>query len=426
MFDTGYLRSVLAAVQAIQEATDDTDRIDRITLIEQLKSALSAVQAAETAAFVASKRAEHAAAGRKNDEIGRGIAHSIALARRISPHRASRYVGLAVTMSEELPGTFAALRAGRTSEWRAMVVARETLFLSREHRAVADQQLAPQLEGWGDRQVEAESRRVAYRLDPAGFIKRTRGAERDRRVTLRPAPDTMARLTAFLPVAQGVAVHTALSRHADSLIATGDGRGRGQIMSDTLVERVTGQAAADSVDVEVNVLITDAALLGGAVPAVGSGAAEVALDEPAILVGYGPIPAASARELIFGANAGQTWIRRIFRDPDTGQLAAMDSRRRLFSPSQRHLLTLRDQICRTPWCDAPIRHIDHVVPWENGGETTPDNGQGYCAACNYAKQAPGWATKQTDQAGEIEIRTPTGHSHRHTPPDPPGSRYRSG
>ena len=146
-----------------------------------------------------------------------------------------------------LPEAFALLRAGRITEWRATLVARETVFLSREHRAAVDAELAPLLGSWGDRQVDAEARRAAYRLDPHGFLARVRGAEKDRRVTLRPAPDAMARLTALLPVAQGVAAYTALCRAADSTTAGGDARGRGQIMADTLVERVTGQASADAV-----------------------------------------------------------------------------------------------------------------------------------------------------------------------------------
>jgi hypothetical protein len=42
----------------------------------------------------------------------------------------------------------------------------------------------------------------------------------------------MTYLTALLPVSAGVAVHAALSRHADSLRSAGDNRSRGQIMTD--------------------------------------------------------------------------------------------------------------------------------------------------------------------------------------------------
>lgn len=54
----------------------------------------------------------------------------------------------------------------------------------------------------------------------------------------------MTYLTALLPVVQGVAVWATLSAVADSLRSQGDERRRGQIMADTLVERVTGRQAA--------------------------------------------------------------------------------------------------------------------------------------------------------------------------------------
>ena len=73
------------------------------------------------------------------------------------------------------------------------------------------------LAGLGDRGTEAAARRIAYRLDPAGFTARAARAAVERRVSLRPAPDTMTFLTGLLPVAQGVAVHAALARAADTL-----------------------------------------------------------------------------------------------------------------------------------------------------------------------------------------------------------------
>lgn len=51
------------------------------------------------------------------------------------------------------------------------------------------------------------------------------------------------------------------------------------------------------------------------------------------------------------------------------------------------------------------------------------NGQGYCQACNNAKQAPGWlmypvATR--DGPHQVSITTPTGHHYSSRAPDPPG------
>ena len=75
---------------------------------------------------------------------------------------------------------------------------------------------------------------MAYRLNPHGYLARIAQAEADRRVTLRPAPDTMSQLGALLPVAQGVAVYKTLNIEADAGRAAGDERSRGQIMSHRL------------------------------------------------------------------------------------------------------------------------------------------------------------------------------------------------
>jgi hypothetical protein len=87
------------------------------------------------------------------------------------------------------------------------------------------------------------------------------------------------------------------------------------------------------------------------------------------------------------------------------------------------LIELRDQTCRTPWCDAPIRHHDHAVPVAEGGETSRDNGQGLCEACNYAKEAVGWRARPSPgDRHTVEITTPSGRTHRSTAPPQPRLR----
>jgi HNH endonuclease len=101
----------------------------------------------------------------------------------------------------------------------------------------------------------------------------------------------------------------------------------------------------------------------------------------------------------------------------------MDSKARAFPRLLAVFLGLRDQgTCRTPWCDAPIRHGDHVVPVERGGQTSGPNGQGLCAACNHAKQAPGWTARpRPGPRHTIATTTPTGHTYWSTAPAPPGT-----
>ncbi len=234
----------------------------------------------------------------------------------------------------------------------------------------------------------------------------------------------MCHLTALLPVAAGVAVYKALTGHADTLRAAGDPRGRGQLMADALVERTTGTPGGIS-GVEIQLVMTDRTLFQ-------------ADSEPARLPGYGTVPAGWARTLINGTKAQQhvrrrfpghvvhrtrrrgppdrtvgqpggppgpggtagsaddpafrLWLRRLYTHPGTGELVGMDSRARLFPPGLRRFIQARDDTCRTPYCDAPIRHLDHIVPWHTGGPTTTDNGAGLCEACNHTKETPGWST----------------------------------
>ena len=393
----------LAAVSG--DGVDEAGLIDHLTALEELKGAVAAAQARVTVALVNARTRHEAANGVPANRRGQGLASEIALAKRQSPHRGARDLGLAKALVHEMPRTLAALTRGEISEWRATLVARETAVLSRAHRSQVDEELAPRLPGMGDRAAAGEARRIGYRLDPDSAIRRTRGANADRYVSIRPAPDTMSYLTGFLPVAQGVACKAALMRHADSLHAKGDTRSRGQIMADTMVERLTGQAAAGAGAVEVQLLMTDSSLLGGA-------------DSPARVDGYGPIPASLARDIV--RHADRAWLRRLFRRPDDGSLVAMDSRSRVFDGELRRFLIARDEVCRTPWCDAPVRHVDHIARAADGGETSADNGQGLCEACNYAKEAPGWKARRTGSLRhQVRLETPTGHSYLSTPPDLP-------
>ena len=242
-------------------------------------------------------------------------------------------------------------------------------------------------------------------------MARSAKAVEERRVTIRPAPDTMTVVSALLPAAQGVAAFAALTRDADTRRAAGDGRTRGQVMADTLVERLTGQTTADQTPVEVQLVMTDATLLAGD-------------HTPARLAGYGPIPAAVARSLIRGLDAStKAWARRLLTDSCTGLLTAIDPARRLFDGVLRRAVVIRDEYCRTPWCGAPIRHLDHPVPVQHGGETSAANGQGLCEACNYTKQGFGWHSRPAPGGTgcSIDITTPTGHTYTSRPPPLPGA-----
>ena len=87
----------------------------------------------------------------------------------------------------------------------------------------------------------------------------------------------------------------------------------------------------------------------------------------------------------------------------------------------RQFLIARDQTCRTPYCDAPIRHIDHVISRQHDGQTEISNGQGKCERCNYTKESPGWASSADPDTSTVTVTTPTGHAYSSQPPPPPQS-----
>ncbi|MBG6224078.1 hypothetical protein IWX63_000633 [Arthrobacter sp. CAN_A2] len=461
--------------------------IDEVRDLEELKSMLAARQARDAVAFDLDQRRSQAAAGVPVAEQGKGVAAQIALARRESPARGGRLLGMARALVTEMPHTQAALEAGLLNEWRATLLVRETGCLSAADRCAVDEELAPDtgtFEGAGDQQIAAAARAAAYRRDPRSVTQRASHAASERHVSLRPAPDTMTYLTALLPVAEGVAVHAELSRHADACRAEGDQRSRGQLMADALVERTTGTPGGFS-RVEVQLIMTDRTLLQGD-------------SEPARLPGYGIVPAGWARDLLAqkpttpaagpagrstgpafqrssvrsalqpgtqpGGQAGgqdrgddaehasppasdpligqaagsasgnasdpstrqgfEVWLRRLYTAPGSGELVAVDSRARLFTPGQRRFIQARDHLCRTPYCDAPIRHYDHINPWHTNGPTNLTNGAGLCEACNHTKELPGWkATVHPDPGARhaLELHTPTGHIYHSTAPPLPGN-----
>jgi hypothetical protein len=335
---------VSAARPTIESMFEDEGAlIARIAELEVAKSAAAAAQARSAVELDALRRSREADAGVPGAQRGRGVASEIALARRDSPARGGRHLGFAKALVHEMPHTLAALETGRLSEWRATLIVRESACLEVDHRRALDAELcadASKLDGMGDARVAAAARAIAYRLNAQAVVDRAAKAEEERTVTIRPAPDTMTYVTALLPVSQGVSVYAALKRAADT---TFDDRTRGQAMADTLVERVTGRPAEVAQPIAVNLVISDETLLGH--------------DHTAALVdGYGPIPAAVARHLVRGAvvdDRSRATLRRLYRHPGSGALVAMESRARCFPKGLATFIGLRDQRCRTPYCDAP-------------------------------------------------------------------------
>ena len=415
------------------EGISEARRVDRVAALERLRGSVAAVQAAEIVQLARARVEREFAADRHPRDIGRGLAEEIGLACRLSPSTAARRLSSARALWFDLPATSTALAEGRVSEPVAEAVVTETRHLDATTRRGVDDRLADAgLDALGLKEAAALARRCAYDADREAYVARGRHERSHRRVGLRSAPDTMSVLSGYVPVEQGVACLAALRRHTDSVIATrtasangtaNDERTRDQIMADTLVERLTGQATATDVNVEVQIIIpldalTDPEPGQPAEPAertTGRGAGT------ATLTGAGPLPAALARALVDASGGTKRW-RFLLASP-AGHLVGI-SRRRRFTGLLADLIAARDQTCRTPYCDAPARHLDHIHRYADGGPTSAANGRDQCARHNLVNEQPGWHATLVhdgliDQPHTVQTTTPTGHTYQSRAPDPP-------
>ena len=136
-------------------------------------------------------------------------------------------------------------------------------------------------------------------------------------------------------------------------------------------------------------------------------------DNPGHVPGYGPVPAAIARELAANAPA---WRR--FLTDTTGVL--LDAGADSYRPSERlrEHVAARDWTCTFPGCgrsacDADLDHIDNY----DGTNTLPSNLHPLCRTHHRVKTHTDW-TPQRRPDGTTEWTAPTGHTYQSTPETP--------
>ena len=136
-------------------------------------------------------------------------------------------------------------------------------------------------------------------------------------------------------------------------------------------------------------------------------------DNPGHVPGYGPVPAAIARELAANAPA---WRR--FLTDTTGVL--LDAGANTYRPSERlrEHVAARDWTCTFPGCgrsacDADLDHIDNY----DGNNTLPSNLHPLCRTHHRVKTHTDW-TPQRRPDGTTAWTAPTGHTYHSTPETP--------
>ena len=189
---------------------EDAQRVDTLRALERLGCVITAAQAHLSRELDESQRAAQAAAGVPAARQGAGVADQVATApggsRRTAAVSTSAWPrsSPASFRTRGRPGGRAASPSGRPRSSPARPPA------SRSPTGWSSTRSSPGTprpsRRWGTASWPCACLEEVARLDAAALVARRRRAESERRVTLRPAPDTMTYLTALLPVKDGVAV----------------------------------------------------------------------------------------------------------------------------------------------------------------------------------------------------------------------------
>lgn len=409
------LRPMDELLDALEPVESQEAAVERIRDIERLMGRFESVQLNAIARLEAYRVAQEAHDNIPTAQRGKGLGAEVALARSVSPARGKQHLELAGKLFKDMRHTGQALADGRIRAEHARAVAKETSELSSEHRSQVDAAMQDRLGMAGPRALAQEARAHAQRLDPHTAAKRFAKAQDSRRVTTQPADDGMSKLIAIGPTPQIVAAEKSLRQWANTQSASGatkdkhgKKRTRDQLMFDELIRRLTGESHNAKVVVEILLAMTPTTLLAHG-------------DEPAWLVGHGPIPAPIARQWLLDEDL-TVQLRRVFTDPAAHELTGLESRTRAFPAGVRKMVLLRDNVCRTPYCEAPIIDVDHMTPYRDGGPTNWQNASGLCAACNQTKENRGW--RHEGNATTLQVVTPTGHRYTNIPgPIIPGAMH---
>ncbi len=436
------LADVLA--QAVETGPEhrEFEALERVGGWERVIAWTQARQIREMASFMHRAGARNRALGAYDSQAHDSAVAEVGLMLRASAGTAAARVGGAWSLCTRLPAL--ALEAGRITLAKARIIDDETLNLTDEHTAAVEGQVLAKARQQTPGQVRGATRRAVLQADPGAARKRTEHARRERGVSMWPELDGMATLSAYLTAADAVGVFAVLDEHARQAGSAGDERTIDARRSDALVDLVlnpTGIAsgatnatrenstdessgirddfhAVDAISpagcrcqcgrcrrgggVDVRVTVPYTALLGA--------------DElPGDLAGYGPIPAAVARDLA----AGGTW-RRILTDPASGRPVDYGTTRYKPPAHLAGLVITRDQTCQFPGCRVPAHRcdLDHATahnPDTETGPTSDTNLGPKCRRHHQVKQSPGWSVTQHPD-GCTTWTTPSGHKYHSQPP----------
>jgi hypothetical protein len=359
----------------------------------------------------------------------RSLVSELAAALRLPERSTENLIEESRSLLRELPATMTALTEGQISYRHAQVIIDHANSLPSEARRAFEESALPFAIKLTVSRFEHRARILRERVHPESIGTRHSSCRGKRELTLDPARDGMAWLTAYLPAVNAHAIYNRMSDIAADLHSPDDPRTltqlRADVFCDLLIDGQTDPATDPATDTATDVApdANSGTAPDGAHPPrrqLGRGIRARVLitvpvltllgrgTEPAVLEGYGPIDLASAR----GLAADAPGFVRILTHPETGAVLSLGRDRYTIPPDLRAWLRMRDETCRAPGCGAPARRcdLDHTKDWQYHGLSNHDNLAHLCPKHHDQKHHTRWKVEHLGD-GDLRWTSPTGHRY---------------
>jgi len=338
------------------------------------------------------------------------------------------------------PPVFEALSAGSLSWQHAKIIADETDGLdaagaaglvahffdpaaANPARGAAPGELVPS-------RFRAKVRGWRERHHPGSIEKRHAKGAADRRMEYVPDRDGMAWISLYLPGDTACAIWNRTTATARGLQGPTEERPLTQLRPDIAAslllgtgqvagERSSGTTAATASTTAMGKVPTPRADVLVTVPVFSLLGAT---DEPAVLDGFGPIPASMARKLV--ADGAESFYR-VLVDPRDGAPLEIGRKNYRLTETIKRWIRMRDTKCTFPGCTnrTPDNETDHLQAWQHGGTTNVSNLAQLCPKHHRLKHHSQWTPDPATKNEPPGWTSPTGRHYKPEHPDPEPSDW---
>ncbi|UUL76504.1 HNH endonuclease [Pseudarthrobacter sp. Fe7] len=413
-------------------------RLERLELRSRIAAQLAAGQARDAAEAVEFQQAMTPpdASVQERTYAEMSVVEEIAGVLTISSAAAGAFVEQSRRICSLAPA-FEALSAGAMSWQHARIVADETEGLDAAGAAALvahffDPDAANPARGAapGDlvpARFRARVRAWRERHHPESIGKRHAKGVADRRMEYAPDRDGMAWLSLYLPGDTACAIWNRTTATARGLQGPDETRTLTQLRPDIAAALLLGIGNALAGESEAG---PAGVIAIGKVPAPRADVLVTVpvfsllglTDEPAVLDGFGPIPASMARKLV--ADGAESFYR-VLVDPRDGAPLEIGRKNYRLTETIKRWIRMRDGNCTFPGCSnrTPDNDTDHLTDWEHGGTTDVSNLGQLCPKHHRLKHNSQWIPDPATRNQPPGWTSPTGRHYKPEHPDPEPTRW---